>query len=192
MEESVILLVYDLVSIIICIQQFQKLSWDKPDVITHRIRQLHSIWIIAIQEIFNTFSRKISFDIQDRTACNWIINKLAWYIKSLTHYARGTQSPPKEAPTACKHSVSGTVSLPSSGCFSPFPHGTCSLSVTYEYLGLEGGPPMFRQDYTCPALLESSSITFAYGAVTRYGRPFQVVLLVEDEALAWSAFARHY
>ena len=68
----------------------------------------------------------------------------------------------------------------------------CSLSVMYEYLGLEGGPPMFRQDFTCPALLESSSITFAYGAVTRYGRPFQVVLLVEDEALAWSAFARHY
>ena len=57
-------------------------------------------------------------------------------------------------PTVCKHSVSGTISLPLSGCFSPFPHGTCSLSVTEEYLGLEGGPPMFRQDYTCPALLE--------------------------------------
>ena len=51
---------------------------------------------------------------------------------------------------------------------------------------------MFRQDYTCPALLESSFITFAYGAVTRYGRTFQIVLLVENEALAWSAFARHY
>ena len=38
---------------------------------------------------------------------------------------------------------------------------------------------MFRQDYTCPALLESSSITFAYGAVTRYGPTFQMVLLVE-------------
>ncbi len=62
----------------------------------------------------------------------------------------------------------------------------------YEYLGLEGGPPMFRQDYTCPALLESSFITFAYGAVTRYGRTFQIVLLVENEAQAWSAFARHY
>ena len=58
------------------------------------------------------------------------------------------------ARTVCKHSVSGTLSLPSLGCFSPFPHGTCSLSVTEEYLGLEGGPPMFRQDFTCPALLE--------------------------------------
>ena len=54
-----------------------------------------------------------------------------------------------------------------------------SLSVTYDYLGLEGGPPMFRQDYTCPSLLESSHITFAYGAVTRYGHSFQSVLLVE-------------
>ena len=44
-----------------------------------------------------------------------------------------------------------------SGCFSPFPHGTCSLSVTREYLGLEGGPPMFRQDFTCPALLKDLS-----------------------------------
>ena len=33
------------------------------------------------------------------------------------------------APTPCKHMVSGTISPPSSGCFSPFPHGTCSLSV---------------------------------------------------------------
>ena len=38
-------------------------------------------------------------------------------------------------------------------CFSPFPHGTCALSVTREYLALEGGPPRFAQDFTCPALL---------------------------------------
>ena len=42
---------------------------------------------------------------------------------------------------------------PLPGFFSPFPHGTSSLSVDYEYLALEDGPPMFRQDYTCPALL---------------------------------------
>jgi hypothetical protein len=42
---------------------------------------------------------------------------------------------------------------PLPGFFSPFPHGTCSLSVDYEYLALEDGPPIFRQDYTCPALL---------------------------------------
>ncbi len=83
--------------------------------------------------------------------------KLAAYTNSLTHYTKGTPSPLEGAPTACRHSVSGSLSLPSSGCFSPFPHGTSSLSVTEEYLALEGGPPMFRQDFTCPALLEDTA-----------------------------------
>ena len=51
---------------------------------------------------------------------------------------------------------------------------------------------MFRQDYTCPALLETDKIVFAYGAVTRSGHSFQSVLLTNNQALAWSAFARHY
>ena len=55
----------------------------------------------------------------------------------------------------CKLMVSGSISLCSLQYFSPFPHGTCSLSVDYEYLALEDGPPMFRQDFTCPALLYS-------------------------------------
>src|SRR4029450_7263007 len=78
-------------------------------------------------------------------------------------------------PTACRHPVSGSLSLPSSGCFSPFPHGTRALSVTEEYLGLEGGPPIFRQDCSCPALLEDLEETFPYGAVTRSGPPFQTL-----------------
>src|SRR5215831_10582223 len=79
------------------------------------------------------------------------------------------------APTACRHPVSGTVSLPSSGCFSPFPHGTGALSVTEEYLGLEGGPPIFGQDCTCPALLVDQGQGFPYGALTRCGPPFQAL-----------------
>ena len=79
--------------------------------------------------------------------------KLACCTKSLTHYTKGTPSPLR-APTACRHPVSGSLSLPSSGCFSPFPHGTGSLSVMHEYLGLESGLPMFRQGFTCPALLK--------------------------------------
>jgi hypothetical protein len=51
---------------------------------------------------------------------------------------------------------------------------------------------MFRQDYTCPALLKDLISTDAYGAITRSGRRFQVVLLVSIRPLAWSAFARHY
>ena len=38
-------------------------------------------------------------------------------------------------------------------CFSPFPHGTGTLSVSREYLALPDGPGGFAQDYTCPALL---------------------------------------
>ena len=34
-------------------------------------------------------------------------------------------------PTACRHTASG-IAIPLSGCFSPFPHGTCSLSVTWS------------------------------------------------------------
>ena len=57
------------------------------------------------------------------------------------------------APTACRRMVSGTISLPSSGCFSPFPHGTRALSVSREYLALPDGPGGFTQDFSCPALL---------------------------------------
>ena len=42
---------------------------------------------------------------------------------------------------------------PLAGCFSPFPHGTGSLSVTGECLALEGGPPCFPPGCTCPAVL---------------------------------------
>ena len=82
--------------------------------------------------------------------------KLARKTKSLTHYTKGTPSGLKAPPTACRRPVSGTVSLPSSGCFSPFPHGTGSLSVSKEYLAFGGGPPIFRQDFTCPARLDMS------------------------------------
>ncbi len=58
-----------------------------------------------------------------------------------------------DAPTACRRTVSGTLSLRCARCFSPFPHGTGSLSVSYEYLALADGPAGFIQDFSCPALL---------------------------------------
>ena len=58
-----------------------------------------------------------------------------------------------KAPTACRRTVSGTISLPCLGCFSPFPHGTGSLSVSKEYLALPDGAGRFRQDFSGPALL---------------------------------------
>ena len=58
-------------------------------------------------------------------------------------------------PTACRHTVSGTFSLPSRGFFSPFPHGTGSLSVAGTCLALEDGPSGFPQGSTCPAVLRN-------------------------------------
>ena len=84
----------------------------------------------------------------------------------------------KEALTACRHSVSDTISFPLSGCFSPFPHGTSSLSVIKEYLGLGSGLPIFRQNFTCSALLENNIIFYLYGTITHYGLTFQIVLVI--------------
>ena len=60
---------------------------------------------------------------------------------------------PNGAPTACKRMVSGSISLRYSRFFSPFPHGTGSLSVSQEYLALADGPAKFIQGFSCPALL---------------------------------------
>ena len=79
------------------------------------------------------------------------------------HNAKGTQSvvsadeSAPQPPTACRHVVSGSLSLPAQGCFSPVPHGTRPLSVTRESLALEGGPPSFTPDYSGRALLRNST-----------------------------------
>ena len=57
------------------------------------------------------------------------------------------------APTACRRMVSGSLSTFLSKCFSPFPHGTGSLSVSFEYLALPDGPGGFAQNSSCSALL---------------------------------------
>jgi hypothetical protein len=52
---------------------------------------------------------------------------------------------------------------------------------------------MFRQGFSCPALLTfHPTRSFAYRAITVYGRPFQAALLEHAELLGCSPFARHY
>src|SRR5688572_33499203 len=83
---------------------------------------------------------------------------------------------PCQPPTACRHVVSGSLSLPAQGCFSPVPHGTRSLSVTRESLALEGGPPRFTPDYSCRALLRNTTthgFDSTYRAATVSGARFQ-------------------
>ena len=66
---------------------------------------------------------------------------------------KARRHPPRRTPTACRRMVSGSISLRYLRFFSPFPHGTGSLSVSQEYLALPDGPGGFRQGFTCPALL---------------------------------------
>ena len=73
--------------------------------------------------------------------------------------------------------VSGTISLPSSGCFSPFPHGTRSLSVSREYLALPDGRRIragflvsrVTQDTTKPHLDSNTGLS---PSVTELSRSF--------------------
>ena len=75
------------------------------------------------------------------------------------------------------HAVSGSISLPSQGFFSPFPHGTGSLSVSQVFsLGRMVPhiqtrfhvPRPTRHHYVCP---------FVYGNITLYVRTSQSVPL---------------
>jgi hypothetical protein len=105
--------------------------------------------------------------------------------------------------------VSGSISLFYSKCFSPFPHGTGSLSVSREYLALRDGPRWFTQDFSCPALLRiplsfvfdsctglspstgplSSDFHFSYSCYSVVLQPRQCLNIA---GLGSSAFARHY
>ena len=85
-----------------------------------------------------------------------------------------------KASTACRHTVSGSFSLPYSGFFSPFLHSTSSLSVSEEYLALPDGSGGFRQDFTCPALLRIPlycKTLVVYGIITLFDQAFQLVPL---------------
>ena len=124
--------------------------------------------------------RRTERPVQTRFRCAYTYRfKLARHTKSLTHYTKGTWSP-FQAPTVCRQSVSGTLSLPLSGCFSPFPHGTSSLSVMHEYLGFEGGPPNFQTGFHVSRLtrgrLKSITRTGLSPAMAQLSRRFRLSL----------------
>src|SRR5207245_5312425 len=99
---------------------------------------------------------------------------LATYHNSQAHSSKGTRSLHFGPKTDTLPRLVGTrfqvlFHDPSPGYFSPFPHGTCSLSVTREYLGLGGGPPGFTRDFSGPVLLGmplESREGFAYRGIT--------------------------
>lgn len=98
---------------------------------------------------------------------------------SQAHSSKGTPSPHTEALTDCRHTVSGTISLPSRGTFH---HSLTVLSAIGHgrYSGLPGGPGGFTADSTSPLLLGVSRHTgyehaFTYRALTVYGRRFHAL-----------------
>src|ERR1035437_8601856 len=111
---------------------------------------------------------------------------LATYHNSQAHSSKGTRSLHVSPKADTLPRLVGTrfqvlFHDPSPGHFSPFPHGTCSLSVTREYLGLGGGPPRFTRDFTGPVLLgipSGSRLSFAYGGITLYADIFQDLRLL--------------
>src|SRR5450432_2279397 len=112
---------------------------------------------------------------------------LATYHNSQAHSSKGTRSlhvSPKAdtLPRLVGARFQVLFHDPSPGHFSPFPHGTCSLSVTREYLGLGGGPPGFTRDFSGPVLLgipSGSRKSFAYRGLTLYADAFQRLRLLK-------------
>ncbi len=105
---------------------------------------------------------------------------LATHRNSQAHSSKGTRSPPKRLPRLVSTRFQALFHDSSPECFSSFPHGTSSLSVTREYLGLASGLARFTRNSTGSVLLGNTPKSrpgFAYGTVTRYGQTFQTVPL---------------
>src|ERR1700748_3157737 len=105
---------------------------------------------------------------------------LATYRNSQAHSSKGTRSLHSSKTGTLPRLVGTRVQVlfhdPSPGCFSPFPHGTGSLSVTREYLGLGGGPPRFTRNFSGSVLLGiplESRAGFTYRGITFYADAFQ-------------------
>ena len=64
-------------------------------------------------------------------------------------------------PTACKSTVSGLFHSPPGVLFT-FPSRYWFTIGGQGYLALEGGPPSFPQDFTCPVVLNTTSEAFSF------------------------------
>ena len=120
---------------------------------------------------------------------------LASHRNSPAHSTKGTTSHAYGALSACKLTVSGSLSLPSRGSFH--------LSLTFW-----DGPHFFRQDSTCPDVLRIPlalvlvsptglspaavclSIQFGYQNFVSCCGPYPA--RISTDGLGWSDFARHY
>ena len=80
---------------------------------------------------FASAARDSSRPVKARFRSGSLSVNLAAYRNSLAHSTKGTPSPRSGAPTACRRTVSGTVSLPSRGAF----HLSLTVLVRYRSQG---------------------------------------------------------
>ena len=113
---------------------------------------------------------------------------LATHRNSQAHSSKGTQSPhPRTktrrdtAPTACRHTVSGTLSQPLTGALFTFPSRYSSTIGHQGVFRLTRWSWQIHTGFLGPRAtrdtLPDSRHGFAYPALTVYGRPFQSVRL---------------
>jgi hypothetical protein len=135
--------------------------------------------------------------VQTRFRCAFAYRlKLAANRNSLTHYTKGTPSQYQHlrastAPTACRHPVSGLFHSPLGVLFT-FPSRYLFAIGHQGVFRLGGWSPHVQTGFHVSRLTQGLSALYVYGAITRFGRTFQTVLLIFRQPLACSAFARHY
>ena len=130
---------------------------------------------------------------------------LAAYGNSQAHSTKGTPSPLFRALTACGSTVSGSLSLPSRGSFHLSLTVLCSIGSRRVFC-LGGWSPLLQPGFLVSrptqARRQAARPDFAYGALTRSGRPSQTVRLSSlrrrlprrrpSSGLGSSPFARRY
>jgi hypothetical protein len=110
------------------------------------------------------------------SAYTWL--NLAATAHSSAHSTKGTPSPGLlRAPTGRKRTVSGSLSLPSTGVLFTVPSRYWCPIGRWWYLALGGGPPRFPPPTTWRAVLtqiqHAARPGVAYGALTLCRDPFQ-------------------
>ena len=102
---------------------------------------------------------------------------------SLARYAKSTRSRDKPAPTPCKHTVSGTISLPFRGTFH------LSLTVLVRYRSPRSIQPwrVVPPGSVGPSLVptysgtpDRSSLNFVYGTIALFGARFHALRLSNE------------
>ena len=95
---------------------------------------------------------------------------------SQAHSSKGTPSPHKEALTDCRHTVSGTLSLPSRGTF----HHSLTVLIRYRssrsiqaYRVVPADSQQIPRARCYSGICDNRQHVFTYRALTVYGRPSQ-------------------